>query len=116
MKTIKFFAYWALDAALFYAWLVLGYGGAFNVLAVWMLATATVFLLALFLPDDVLIKGIKQGSVTQKLAIVFTALLGGAMIWLDHVWLGVYYLGAWAMWRLRFQVALESLEKKQERA
>jgi hypothetical protein len=116
MKTIKFFVYWGIALFLFYAWTGLGHEGAFNVLAVWMLATATAFLLAQFLPDDVLIKGIKQGSVTHKLAIVFTVMLGGAMIWLDHVWLGVYYLGAWAMWRLRFQAALESLAKKQERA
>lgn len=116
MKTIKFFVYWGVALFLFYAWIGLGHEGAFNVLAVWMLATATVFLLALFMPDDVLIKGIKLGSVRHKLAIVFTALLGAAMIWLDHIWLGVYYLGAWAMWKLRFQIALDNLSKKQERA
>jgi hypothetical protein len=113
MKTIKFFAYWALDAALFYAWLVLGYGGAFNVLAAWMIAVGLVRLMGLYIPGETLRKGFNTNALTRKLAFIFSVGNGVAMIWFDHVWLGVFYLGAWAMWKLRLQIAREASAKNE---
>lgn len=109
MKTVKFLATWAIHIALFYGWLVLGYTGAYNVIAATIIFCGLMCLLANFLPEKKLLEiaGARhwfRGPVGTVLNLGEIVLL----LWVGHIWLGSFYAISWGLLKIRLQVAQES--------
>ncbi|GAB7525343.1 hypothetical protein [Paraburkholderia sp. 2C] len=108
MKFVKFMAYWAVHAAFFYAWLELGYDGAFNVVATGVVVLTLIFLLSLGMSKDRVAEIASEKKQWYSPAGVVLR-LGEItiLIWTGHVWLGVPYFVSWGICELRIQAARE---------
>ena len=111
MKAIKFMCVWAIYFGLFYGWRVLGYEGAFNVLEVMVVGSALIFLLGQFADRETLAKPFGACWLQRKLAVIFTLSLGAALVWLGHLWLGVFYLFTYALIILRIEAVRAAMKK-----
>lgn len=111
MKAIKFFCLWLVNFGLVYAWLGLGYQGAFNVLRVMMTVTTVFFSLAMFADDADLAKPSGSSWLLRNIGRIFTLLIGAIFIWTGHMLIGAFYLCAYALLLVRVQVARENLKK-----
>ncbi|CAN7419102.1 hypothetical protein [Paraburkholderia hospita] len=117
MKTVKFLSTWAIHISLFYAWLVLGYVGAYNVIAALIIFSGLLLLLGNFLPDEKLreIAGRRhwfRDPVGTALNLSEIALL----LWIGRIWLATFYMVAWGLIKIRVCAAREQSIAKREAA